>query len=359
MNAVSEAFHAQASDVQVVIRTATHTDQSKWDAFVYAHPKSTVFHLWAWGDIVERVHGLKNKSLIALAGGEVVGILPISHQKSRLFSHSLGSMPFCPYAGPLAIDGPQEQALIQAAIECAQNLGADQLELRLLHETDSDTSALALQDLYVTFRKEIFADHEANMNAIPRKQRAMVRKGIKNELTSELGTATDFFDLYSDNIHRHGTPGSPLAFFKAICQSFGKDAEVLIVKSKEGVILTGVLSLYFKNEVLPFYAGDVTLARDLAANDFKYWEVMRRAADRGCTVFDFGRSKKGTGPWSFKKNWGFEPTQLHYKYKLLKSDSIPEHNPLNPKYQLMISTWRKLPRGFVNWLGPKVVPGLG
>jgi lipid II:glycine glycyltransferase (peptidoglycan interpeptide bridge formation enzyme) len=101
------------------------------------------------------------------------------------------------------------------------------------------------------------------------------------------------------------------------------------------------------------------LARDLAANDFKYWEVMRRAADRGCTIFDFGRSKKGTGPFAFKGNWGFEPTQLLYKYKLLKSESIPEHNPLNPKYKLMIATWRKMPRSFVNWFGPKIVPGLG
>ena len=41
-----------------------------------------------------------------------------------------------------------------------------------------------------------------------------------------------------------------------------------------------------------------------------YWEVMRRAGERGCPMFDFGRSKIGTGAYAFKKNWGFEPEPL-------------------------------------------------
>jgi FemAB-related protein (PEP-CTERM system-associated) len=359
MNAISDQFQETQSTVKVEIRPTQRSDKVVWDDFVKNHGRGTIFHLWVWGDIVERVHGLKNKSLIALQAGKVVGIFPLAHQKSRLFSNSLASLPFCPYGGPLGESPSIEQALINAGVNEARTLGADQLEVRLLNEIICDTAALAAQDLYVTFRKNICADHDANMNGIPRKQRAMVRKGIKNELVSEISTVEIFYNLYADNVHRHGTPGSPLGFFKAICEEFGSDAEVLIVKNKEGTVLTGVFSLYYKNEVLPFYAGDIPLARDLAANDFKYWEVMRRAADKGCTVFDFGRSKKGTGPFAFKTNWGFEPTQMSYKYKLLNSDSIPEHNPLNPKYKLMISVWRKMPRGFVNWLGPKIVPGLG
>jgi hypothetical protein len=42
------------------------------------------------------------------------------------------------------------------------------------------------QDLYVRFRKQIAPEVEANMLAIPRKQRAMVRKGLKNNLRSEI-----------------------------------------------------------------------------------------------------------------------------------------------------------------------------
>jgi FemAB-related protein (PEP-CTERM system-associated) len=119
------------------------------------------------------------------------------------------------------------------------------------------------------------------------------------------------------------------------------------------------MSFYFRDEVLPYYAGDDESARDLAANDFKYWELMRRACARGLKVFDYGRSKQGTGSYSFKKNWGFEPTPLHYEYRLYTRDSVPQNNPSNAKYKLLIEAWRRMPIGIANWLGPYVVRGLG
>ncbi|MBN8899618.1 MAG: hypothetical protein J0H57_01170 [Rhodospirillales bacterium] len=90
-----------------------------------------------------------------------------------------------------------------------------------------------------------------------------------------------------------------------------------------------------------------------------YWEVMRRAADRGCRMFDFGRSKTGTGAFAFKHNWGFEPTPLAYRYRLAPGAAIPDHNPLNPKYRLFIAAWKRLPLALANRLGPPLVRGLG
>jgi hypothetical protein len=78
----------------------------------------------------------------------------------------------------------------------------------------------------VTFRKEILPDLEANMNAIPRKQRAMVRKGIKFGLASEIDATIDrFFDLYADNVHRHGTPPFPKTYFAELKRVFGEACE--------------------------------------------------------------------------------------------------------------------------------------
>ncbi|HET9976866.1 MAG TPA: FemAB family XrtA/PEP-CTERM system-associated protein, partial [Burkholderiaceae bacterium] len=215
-------------------------------------------------------------------------------------------------------------------------------------------------NLYVTFRKELLPDEEGNMLAIPRKQRAMVRKGIKNGLASAIDAdASRFFPLYADNVHRHGTPALPRRYFEALLGEFGKDAEVLTAVAPDGRALSSVLSFYFRDEVLPYYAGDDVAARELAANDFKYWELMRRAVARGVRVFDYGRSKQGTGPYAFKKNWGFEPTPLHYEYRLYKREGVPQNNPANAKYKLLIETWRRLPLGFANWLGPHVVRSLG
>ncbi len=320
-------------------------------------PGATFFHRSGWQRILEQVFRHSTHYLFAVENNRITGVLPLAHVKSFLFGNALTSLPFAVYGGVAAADEPSAIALEAEAQRLAQSLGVQHLELRHMHKRHTDWPA---QDLYVTFRKAILPNEEANMLAIPRKQRAMVRKGIKNELKSELdGGVERFFSLYADNVHRHGTPAMPRRYFEALRREFGPDCEVLTITTPDGRLLSSVLSFYFRNEVLPYYAGDDLTARDLAANDFKYWELMRRSCARGLTLFDYGRSKQGTGPYAFKKNWGFEPQPLSYEYRLYKRDAVPQNNPANAKYKLMIETWRKLPLSFANWLGPYVVRSLG
>jgi FemAB-related protein (PEP-CTERM system-associated) len=261
------------------------------------------------------------------------------------------------YGGPAATDDAAAHALIDAAAKLAATLGAGHLELRNVEARRADWPR---QDLYVTFRKALLPDADANMLAIPRKQRAMVRKGIENGLRSEIDPTVDrFFDLYADNMHRHGTPPFAKEYFARLQSEFGDRCEVLTVVDANGRPVSGVLSFYFRDQVLPYYAGDTPAARDLAANDFKYWELMRRACERGVRVFDFGRSKRGTGSFDFKRNWGFEPQPLHYEFDLLRRATVPQNNPLNPKYRALVALWRRLPRPVANALGPLLVRNLG
>ncbi|MCV2365505.1 FemAB family PEP-CTERM system-associated protein [Paucibacter sp. DJ1R-11] len=329
----------------------------RWDEFVLACPQATFFHRAGWLRMVEQVFKHQGFFLYAEREGQFEGVLPLAQVKSMLFGHSLVALPFAVYGGVAALNDEAAAALEQEAQAIAQRLGAEHLEFRNIEPRHADWPK---QDLYVTFRKEILPEEEANMLAIPRKARASVRKGIKNNLVSHIDPNVDrFFALYADNTHRHGTPAMPKRYFAALLDEFGSDAEVLIVTDAQGKPLSSVLSFYFRDEVLPYYAGDDEAARDLAGNDFKYWELMRRACARGLKIFDYGRSKQGTGSYAFKKNWGFEPTPLHYEYCLYKRDAVPQNNPSNAKYQLLIKTWRRLPLGFVNWLGPFIVRNLG
>jgi FemAB-related protein (PEP-CTERM system-associated) len=145
----------------------------------------------------------------------------------------------------------------------------------------------------------------------------------------------------------------PKRYFEALKQEFGADCEVLTVTGPTGSRCRSVLSFYFRDEVLPYYAGDDEAARDLAANDFKYWELMRKACARGLKTFDYGRSKQGTGPYAFKKNWGFEPSRCTTSTSLYKREAVPQNNPSNAKYKLMIETWRGCrwawPTGWARW----------
>lgn len=337
-----------ASDLGSVLR---------WNEFVFACPDATFFHRAEWQKIIGEVFRHPTFFLYAEKESQIVGVLPLAHVNSRLFGNALVSLPFAVYAG-IASNDPEAQASLEAkAQQLAVKLDVDHLEFRNVSAKHSNWPT---QDLYVTFRKEILPDAEANMLAIPRKQRAMVRKGIKNCLKSQVDRSSDrFFSLFADNVHRHGTPALPKRYFDTLLKVFGDDCEILTVTSSEGKLLSSVLSFYFRDEVLPYYAGDDEAARDLAANDFKYWELMRRSSERGLRIFDYGRSKVGTSPYAFKKNWGFAPQPLHYEYCLYKRDSIPQNNPNNAKYKLFIEAWRRMPIGLANWLGPHIVRNLG
>lgn len=330
---------------------------TRWDAFVMMCPEATFFHRSGWQKIVREVFHHDTYFLYAEVDGVIQGVLPLGHVNSWLFGNSLVGLPFAVYGGVAACNALAAQALELEAQALAVRLGVGHLEWRNVKRRHPSWPA---QDLYVTFRKAILPDEEANMLSIPRKQRAMVRKGIKHGLRSEIDNHADrFFTLYADNVRRHGTPAMPRRYFNALLSEFGPDCEVLTVTTPDGRALSSVLSFYFRDEVLPYYAGDDESARHLAANDFKYWELLRRACARGQRVFDYGRSKQGTGSYAFKKNWGFEPSPLHYEYCLYKRATIPQNNPSNRKYRFLIAAWQHLPLSVANWLGPMVVRSLG
>lgn len=331
-------------------------DFSRWDDFVADCSEATFFHRAGWKTVIERAFGHRTFFLYAEADGRIEGVLPLAEVKSLLFGHTLVSLPFCVYGGAAVQSERARLALDEAARALAQSLAVDHLEVRSITPVHHDWLHT---DLYVTFRKAIEPDVERNLNAIPRKQRAMVRKGIKAELKGELDQGVErFFAAYAESVHRLGTPVFSKRYFQILRDVFGPDCEVLTV-TQDGRLIASVLSFYFRDEVLPYYGGGTALAREVAGNDFMYWDLMRRACERGIKVFDYGRSKRGTGSFDFKKNWGFEPQPLHYEYLLVKGKRVPEHNPLNPKYALLIRAWQRLPLPLANLIGPHIVKSLG
>ena len=338
------------------VRELTHAGFGLWDDFVSAAPEATFFHRAGWKTVIERAFGHRTYFLQAQIGDRIVGVLPLAEVKSRLFGHTLVSLPFCVSGGIVARDAEAARALDEAAQALARRLGVDHLEYRHAEPLHPEWIH---SDLYCTFRKNILADVEANLNAIPRKQRAMVRKGIKAGLRSELDDGVErLFAAYSQSVHRLGTPVFAKSYFRTLREVFGADCEVLTVMRGDEVIAS-VLSFYFRDQVLPYYGGGTNAAREVAGNDFMYWELLRRACERGIKVFDFGRSKRGTGAFDFKKNWGFEPQPLAYEYQLVHGARLAEHNPLNPRYALLIRAWRRLPLPLANLIGPRIVRNLG
>jgi len=346
------------------LRTADLSDASEAARiadFVRAHPAGTPFHLPAWSLAVAQGCGQRSHTLIAERGdGTIEGVLPMTEVRSRLFGRALVSNGFAVGGGILADSDTAATVLAEAGWALALKLGCPSLELRGGGVPEGDW--IAEEGAYLGFTRPLAVSDEAELTAIPRKQRAEVRKALALDLDVTVGSGAEdmkaHYAVYAESVRNLGTPVFPAKLFRSVLATFGDDADILTIRSA-GTPVASVLSLYHAGTVYPYWGGGTLAARALRANDRMYFALMSHARARGCTRFDFGRSKVGTGPAAFKKNWGFEGVPLRYAKRVKPGDTPREINPLSPKYRLQVVVWKKLPLGIANLVGPLVSKGLG
>ncbi|RMH37818.1 MAG: FemAB family PEP-CTERM system-associated protein [Nitrospirae bacterium] len=338
------------------VRILQPSDQDKWDAYVNGSPYGTIFHRTGWRHALEAVFPYRSMYLAAYDGEKLCGCLPLFHVKSVIAGQALLSVPFG-VGGGLCAESPEVVAcLLEHVRALAHDLQVEYVELRHGHN-HWHLDLPSKSDLYVNFERPIDPDVEANMAAIPRKQRRMIRQGSKYGFTSTLDgkeALPDFYRVYAHSVRNLGTPVFPYRYFVALMDAFPDEARILSVWH-EGARVAGVLTFFFRDRVMPYYGGAYKAYYAHAVNDFMYWELMRIACERGYRRFDFGRSKRGTGPYEFKRHWGFAPVPLEYHYLLCRRKTIPNISPSNTKFQPFIALWKRLPQSVANAVGPWLI----
>lgn len=337
------------------IKSYSPTDAERWDEFVQRHEASTFCHLSGWQQVVESIWQHRQKSLFAERDGKIFGVLPLFWVKGW-FGSMLVSIPNAVYGGIVADDETAHLTLLAAAKTLANDLQVDYLELR-----DSQPAPLQQgflpQDLYVSFEHPIPDNENELLASFPRDVRRMIRLGEKFGFGVSVGGAellNEFYDLYAASVRRLGTPVFPKKLFAEFLREFPNSSDILILRDGERPA-AAVLSFYFHDTVMPYYAGANPAYNRAGVNNFLYWELMRRAAARGFTRFDFGRSKSGTGAYEFKRGWRMTERELPYRFFLVRADKLPNLNPTNPKFNLMIETWKRMPLWLTKLIGPKIV----
>lgn len=338
----------------VTVCEASDADAREWGAYVGAASEATHFHRFAWRDLIKDVYGYSSCYLMARRDGRVAGILPLIDVKSPLLGHNLISTAFTVGGGVVADDMAAQAALIDAAIEEGAKRRVGYIELR---SVSASVEGWATKDnVYAGFERPLSVDEDANLKALPRRRRAEVRKGLAALGAGELRYSFDrdvevFYRLYSTAMRNLGTPIFPKRFACSLMQAFGDDAEILTISAGEKPVLS-LMSFYFRDRVMPYYFGARRDAREQRAYDLAIWLQMCRAVERGARVFDFGRSKIGTGSFDYKVYWGFEPKPLQYQYKLIGAREVPNVSPTNPKFSAASAVWRRLPLSVANLTGP-------
>jgi FemAB-related protein (PEP-CTERM system-associated) len=265
--------------MSVQVKMLDASSRAAWDAYVQRAPSATFFHRAGWQSVLERSFGHSTHFLYAEQNGLIVGILPLAEIKSALFGHSLSSLPFCVYGGIVADSDEARAALRGAACRLADRLKVSALEMRNVQASDT---GWPVKELYFTFRKAIAPDDEANLMAIPNRQRAMIRKGMGEGLHSEWDDGSDrLYRVYAESVRNLGTPVFSAKYLRILRQVFGEDCRVLMI-THAGKDVAGVMNFYFRDEVLPYYGGSTAAARNIkGVNLFMYWELMRRSREQG------------------------------------------------------------------------------
>ncbi|HYD36201.1 MAG TPA: FemAB family XrtA/PEP-CTERM system-associated protein [Allosphingosinicella sp.] len=334
-------------------------DCARLDAFAASHEESEVFHRPQWSQAVEQGCGQRAHYLIAERPGRgIAGILPLTDVRSALFGRALVSAGFGTGGGVVADDPQAAAALIGAAEALADRLGCASLELRGGPIPDGYR---VRDDVYVGFAMPLAKGEEAILKSIKRRHRG-VKRARAHGLHARTGRSgkdrSDFFRVYGESMRNLGSPVFPPRLFAAMLERFGEDCDITLVCRGEEP-LAGLLNFYFKGTILPFWGGGTAAARPLCANELLYFEAMVHASRRGCTRFDFGRSKLGSGNHSFKANWGIEPEALRYGIRTAPGAAPRDLNPTSARNRLKVEAWKKLPLFVANRLGPVLARGLG
>jgi len=341
------------------VRAAVIDDAPRIARFVADAGDARAFHRVEWLSAVERASGHAAHILIAETGGTIAALLPLHAVHSPLFGRALVSTGFAVDGGIIG-DPAHVEALAAAATRLAARLSCGTVELRG-GPLPQASGWHARNDSHAGFVAPLAGDDDAQLAAIPRKQRAEVRKGLAHDMTMRVGRDADdramHYAVYAQSVRNLGTPVFPRALFDAVLDGFGTDADILTVLHA-GQPVASVLSLYHRGAVMPYWGGGVHAARALRANDVMYYRLMCHARTRGCVRFDFGRSKVDSGAYHFKRNWGFAPQPLAYAHWTADGVAPRDVNPLSPRYRAKIALWQKLPLAIANRLGPLIANGL-
>jgi FemAB-related protein (PEP-CTERM system-associated) len=325
-----------------------------WDHFVFEQASGSMFHLSRWKRAIEKTFAYRARYLYAQRDGRITGVAPVFLVSNWIMGKALISAPFAAYGGICSEDEESATALIAELEKIGHEEQVDFIEVRT--RNGRVIPGFHPNSRYVTFSTELHPNVEANLKRLPRDTRYMIRKAQKFGLRVQHGLEQlhQFYELHAISLRRLGTPVFPKAMFENFIEEFRDSVDLMLVYSGS-VPLTGVFSFLYRDTILPYYAGAAPDAGKLAANNLMYWELMRFAVEKGLKVFDFGRSKVGTGAYAFKSQWDMEPEPLAYQVSLLRRKSKPNFSPANPKFGLAARLWSRIPLRASMLLGPHIV----
>ena len=323
----------------------------EWNRFVQEHPRATFYHRAEWRAINEQCFGHRTAFLAAVDGGRFVGVFPLVQLESVLFGNVACSMPFVNYCGPVGETDAVEQALLQAAAQVADRWRVAYLEMRTQRHLGS---GYPCSEHKVSMTIALAANPDTLWEAFKTGQRNEIRRAYKHGFTARFGPELidDFFLVLSESWRDLGTPIYRIDYLKRILADFPDASRLCVIYDAAGKPAAGALDGIHNGVVEGMWLGMRSEYRKQLVGYVLYWELIKHACEQGHRRFHLGRSSKDSGGEQFKKKWNAETTQLYWHYILRTERTVPSLNVDNPKYQLAIRAWQKMPLALTQLIGP-------
>lgn len=312
----------------------------------------------SWKNIIEKTFGHRAHYLGCMENDQLTGILPLFHFKSLLFGSSLISSPYVTGPGLVAKNEEAEKFLIAEAVKLAKEKKVSYIELRNRTPLLQKNHDIPVREHKVTMVLELAENEEAQFKAFSSRLRNKIRRPAKEGFHAEVVSGANFekkhidgfYAVFSENMRDLGTPVYPKDLIINTLNEFA-DKATLVTVFKGDDCAAGVVTIGSKDSVEVPWASCLRKYNSAYANMLLYWESIRAACNGGYKYYDFGRSTVDGGTYKFKKLWGSQAKQLYWYYPL-PDGKVPDVNPDNSKFSLMVNYWQKLPLGVSNVLGP-------
>jgi serine/alanine adding enzyme len=331
-----------------------------WDAYVAAHPSATVYAASGWSQVAHSVFGHDAHFFEARnAAGQLVGVLPLVRQRSLLLGDFLTSVPFFNYGGAVADSQDIARALMEAGAALGKSFGCRYVEFR---DVDRMPGEWTVRTDKVSMVRELPADTTQLGKQLGSKLRSQIKRAERENPEVKVGgaeLASEFYDVFAENMRDLGTPVYPVRFFRALLDRFPEQCVLVVIRCAGRPAAAGFLVLANGIAEIP-WAACRAQAKPLGMNMRLYWESLSLAVERGCREFDFGRSTVDSGTFKFKAQWGAQPKQLHWhRWERNASRSTEgEAHSRGDAMTLASRMWQRLPLSVANSLGPLISPKL-
>jgi hypothetical protein len=200
----------------------------RWERFIRAHPRATVFHTREWLQALKHFYGYLPVAFTTSAPHEKLRNAAVFCEvQTWLTRRRLVSLPFSDHCELLMDDPGDAQTILSHLTQNPRRWRY--IEMRPLTGIPRSRPLFPKSESYCLHLLDLSADLEIifqgmHADCVRRKIRRARREGVTCERGNSAQLLREFYDLQVAITRRHGLPPQPLAWFATLAQCLGEDS---------------------------------------------------------------------------------------------------------------------------------------